>query len=314
MKTWNIAQKSVFKYDEYSHWIDYLSYWLKNLSDIEVFFTDRIFNLDTDNSNFWIVKFYDELFSIHKYKSPNWVSYQFSCTYESVSIPIFVITEYSEEQKEFCNNSYWIIHFYGAYFRLIELNHFSDWLIWSMNQLFLDNPISRLDYRFDFCSYEEQKWFPTIKDVFPNIRKNKKVNIHWQTDNVESWDIWQKKNKTVFIRLYNKLKELWWNIKKTYLYSDIDKFKTFTRLEYEFWNKWCSWYTWKDIELLIQKAFKTSWIEPSDFKWNLYKPQLALDLSDKIDKLRYIKIFTSMAKNLKNNGLDPISIIKKQWL
>ena len=304
----------MFKYDEYSHGIDYLSYGLSERKIIESFFTDRIFNLDTDNSNFGAVHFYDEIFSIQKYNSPSGISYAFSCTYESISIPIFVITEYSDNQSAFCNNSWGIIHFYGAYFRLIELDHFSDWLITEINKLFLDSPISRMDYRFDFCAYKLIPKLPTVKEVLPNIRKNKKVNPHGTVDNLESWDIWNKKNKTIFIRLYNKLLELWWNIKKTYLYSDIDKFKTFTRLEYEFWYKWCAWYLGKDVLELVNKAFKTSWLEPSSFKWNLYKPQLALDLSDKIDRLRYIKIFKSMAKNLNNNWINPILIIEKIWL
>jgi hypothetical protein len=310
MKTWNLAEKNAFKYDEYSHWIDYLSYWIIDSKIIEPFFTNRIFNLDTDNSNFWVINYIDELLSIHKYKSPTWDSYQFSVTFESISIPIFVINEYSDKQSEFCNNSWGIIHFYWAYFRLIELWHFSDEFIRSINKNFVSCPISRMDYRFDFCSYKEYS-IPKVKQVLPNIRKNKKLNEHWTSNHLESWDVWNKQNKTVFIRCYNKLLELWWNIKKNYLYSDIDKFKSFYRLEYEFWNKWCAWYLWIDIDKLIDKAFNTSWLEPNKFKWNQYKPQVALDLTDKIERLRYIKIFKSMAKNLKNNGLDPISLINE---
>jgi len=314
MKTWNLAEKSAFIYDEYSHWIDYLSFWISNWDIVKDFFTDRIYDLDTDNSNFWVVKFYDELFSIHKYNSPSWIAYQFSVSYESISIPVFVITQYSSGRSVFCNNQRGITHFYWSYFRLIELWHFSDWLINKINLMFSSCPISRMDYRFDFCSFDKVLDMPEPDKVLPYMRSNKKRRKYFKWNRLQSWDVWNKSNKTIFIRLYNKLDELNWNIKKTYLYSDIDKFKSFIRLEYEFGFKWCSWYTWSSIPELIEKAFYTSWFEKNSFWWNLYKPQLALDLSDKIDKLRYMRIFKSMAKNLHNNWIDPISVIKKIWL
>ena len=313
MKTWNLAKKEAFIYDEYSHWIDYLSYWIINWQVVESFFNERITNLDTDNSNFGAIKFFDEILSIHKYKAPTGTAYAFSCTYESMPIPIFVITEFNHTQSEFCGWQWGIIHFYWAYYRLIELEYFSDWFIESLHKPFLDCPITRLDYRFDFCSYTEYQILPTPEEVLPNLRSNKKKKEYYSGKRLQSWDVWNKMNKTIFIRLYNKLDELEWNLKKTYLYSDVDKFKSFYRLEYEFWYKWCAWYVWRDIWNLVEKAFSTSWIEKWSFKGNLYKPQIALDLSDKIDRLRYIKIFKSMAKNLKNNWIDPILIIESLW-
>jgi hypothetical protein len=314
MKTWNIADKEIFKYDEYSHWIDYISYWIFERKIIEIFFTDRIFDLDTDNSNFWVVKFHDELLSITKYSAPSGEAYLFSCTYETISIPIFVITEFSTAHSSFCNNQRGITHFYGAFYRLIELWHFSDDFLIKINTIFQDCPITRLDYRFDFCSFEQKQTLPLPEEVLPNIRSNKKRRLYYRWARIQSWDVWNKDNKTIFIRLYNKLDELWWNIKKTYLYSDVDKFNSFYRLEYEFWIKWCAWFLWKDVDELVQKAFSTSWLEKNWFHWNLYKPTLALDLSDKIDKLRYIKIFRSMAKNLKKNWVNPYLIIEEIWL
>lgn len=314
MKTWNLADKNVFSYDEYSHWIDYITYWLSWKDVVEPFFTDRIFDLDTDNSNFGAIKFHDEILSINKYKAPTGDAYAFSCVHNSISIPIFEITEFSTHQRELCNNQWGVIHFYGAYYRLIELENFTDDFIKKINNLFLSCPISRLDYRFDFCTYDEIVNIPLPQEVLPRIRKNKKRKLYMSWEQLESWEVWRKSNKTIFIRLYNKLKELNWNLKKTYLYSDIDKFKTFFRLEYEFWFKWCAWYTGKNIDKLIDKAFHTSWIESDSFNWNLYKPQIALDLKDKIDQLRYIKIFKSMAKNLKHNWIDPILLIEDLWV
>lgn len=311
MRTGNEAKKSALKYDEYSHGLDYLTFGLSDKKIIDWFFTKRIENLDNDNSNFWAVQVIDEIFSIQKYKAPTWQAYQFSCVYNSVSIPIFEITEFSELQSEFTQNQWGVIHFYWAFFRLLELEWFSDELVEYIDSCFLDSPISRFDYRFDFCSYDEIVDVPTPDQVFPNIRKNKKRKLYQVWPRLQSWELWNKSNKTIFIRLYNKLDELEWNLKKTYLYWDLDKFKTYTRLEYEFWKKYCNGYKWKDIEQLINKAFKTSWIEPSTFKWNLYKPTTKLDLSDKVGKLRYIKIFKTMAINLRKNWIDPISLIKE---
>ena len=314
-KTWNIANKNIFKYNTYSHWIDYLSYWILNKNILKDFFTNRLYNLDTDNSNFWAIQFLDEVFSITKLSISNWTWYIYSVVYNWISISIFEITEYSQRHSEFCNNQFWVVHFYGAYFRLIELWHFSSWFIEKINNIFSLCPISRLDYRFDFIDNKKVNKIPEPWLVLPNIRKNKKIRKYYSWINtLQSWSVWNKLNKTIFIRLYNKLDELKWNLKKTYLYWDFDKFKSYIRLEYEFGYKWCAWYLWQDILKLIDKAFWTSWIEVSSFKWNLYKPQIALNLSDQIDKLRYIKMFKSMAKNLKNNWIDPILIIEKIWL
>lgn len=307
-KSWNQANKKIFKFEKYSHWIDYLSFWIPDKDYVVDFFTDRIFNLDDDNSNFWAVNFCDEILSINKYKSPTGFSYTFSVVFNSISIPIFVITEFSVSHSEFCGGQWGITHFYWAYYRLIELKHFSEIFINHINMIFYDTPISRIDYRFDFFHTKEQK-IPTISEVFPNIRKNKKSREYSKNKQLQSWDIWNKANKTIFIRLYNKKDELNWNLKKTFLYWDIIDFKSFIRLEYEFWQKFCFWYTWKDIFLLIDKAFSTSWIEKSDFSWNLYKPKVVLDLSDEIQKLRYIKIFKSMAKNLKSNWINPFVLL-----
>lgn len=319
--TGNIASKNAFKFDDFSHWIDYITFWVINHSQIENFFTDRIYDLDWDNSNFWVVQVADEILSIKKFKASTGDAYQFFCTYNTISIPIFEITQFSASQSEFCNNQWGVIHFYGAYFRLIELDYLTDMFISAVQSPFYNSPLARFDYRFDFLQKKEnindetQKIdIPTPEQVFPRIRKNKKRKYYYTWPRLQSWELGNKTNKTIFIRLYNKLDELDWNLKKLYLYSDIKKYSSFFRLEYEFWNKWCAWITGKDISKAIQKSFKTSWLEPTDFTWNLYKPRTFLDLSDELHKLRYIKIFTSMGKNLHENGICPYTILnEKLW-
>lgn len=315
MKTWNIASKKPFKFDEYSHWPDWLSFWIIEQKIIDKFFTNRIFDLDTDNSNFWMIRFIDEHLSIHKYKWPTWYCYAFSCTINTSPQTLFEITNFSKHHSDFSNWQWWVIHFYWTYFRAIELWQLSDDFILEINKTFSSSPVVRMDYRFDFLSTTHVYDLPSPLEVLPNLRKNKKWKRYLKWEKLQSWEVWNKMNKTVFIRLYNKLEELEWNLKKTYLYSDIDKFKSFFRLEYEFGFKWCAWYVWSDIPKLFEKAFWTSWLEPTNFKWNMYKPQVALDLSDKIDKLRYIKMFRSMAWNLQKNWIDPILLLQEKiWI
>lgn len=309
-KTWNIADISKIKHEKFSHWIDWLSFSLWDMDLVSPFFTERIQTLDYDNANWWVTQYLDEIFTIRKHKAPTWDAYNFLVTYNTIPVPIFEIVFFNARQQKFTWSS-WIIHFYGSFFRLIELEYFSDHFIKSIDSTFYETPITRIDYRFDFLSKEKHN-VPLPQKIFPNLRKNKRGR-NWTrpwTWEIESWDLWNKTNKTIFIRFYNKIKELDGNLKKLYLYWDIKDYKTFHRLEYELWYKFCAWTLGKDIWQLLNKVYSMSGIVPWDYKGNLYIPQTSLDLSDELQKNRYIKIFTSMAINLKKNWFDPISIIK----
>lgn len=312
-KTWNEFNISSFwnKNDYYfSKWIDYLSLSLNNFWQIQPFVWTRIKSLDYDNSNYWIIQICDELLTANKTKSPNWDAYIYSISYNWVSIPIFNINIHNKYTYDL-TNSYWVIHFYWSYYRLIELDYFSQYFLDYIYNNFKDNLISRIDYRFDFL-YKKDVKFQTKEQLFPNLRKNRFSRFYQTSDSIQSFDIWKKAYKNVFIRFYNKLIELDWNLKKLYLYWDIltKEIKSFHRLEYEFWIKFTHWYKLKDIEELKNKIYNYTWYKKNTNFINYYKPQVVIDLSDEIHKLRYIKVFTTMYKNLKNNWVDIEKLLK----
>jgi hypothetical protein len=308
-KTWNIANTKAVKYNEFSHWIDYLSF---SVLDSDIIYKNFInwleVKMDDDNASEVMVTIVDEVFTIKKNKTPNGTWYLFSCTYNSQPSSVFHFTEFSAKNKALFNTD-WIMHFYGAFFRMKDLEWFSEDFLAFIDDHFLDFPISRIDYRYDFIDTEKIHPFPLKKDVFPTMRKDKKYRTWYKWDQLESWALGRKENKTIYIRMYDKLVHLNHDFRKIYLYWDLNDKKSYQRLEYEFWNKYCLWYRWKDIDSLITKIHATSWILPSEYKWLLYKPRSKLDLNDEIHRTRYVKIFKSMAQTLENSGIDPISII-----
>lgn len=295
-------------YDKFSHGCDYLSLSLDNYECINDFFNLRIKTLDTDNSNYGILDLFWEVLTIQKLKSPTWYAYIYSISFNSVSIPIFNINVFDERNVNFT----WtlgVIQFYWSYFRIIELDWFWDSFVSNIEKRFSDLYISRYDYRFDFISSWYVK-FPDISKIFEKIRKWRKIKKYessW-TDELESFSIWNKVNKNSFIRFYNKKIELNDNLKKLFLYWDIFKdINTFHRLEYEFGIKFTWTHKFKDIDLLKQSVFDYTWFK--EVSWlRYYKPRNVVDLSDEMQKLRYIKQFVTMWRNLQLNWVDIYSL------
>ena len=310
VKKSNFPDVKVLEKDSFSHGIDWLSLSLHSFSNINPFFTSRLYNLDSDNASFWVVQFADENLSIQKAKSSTWDSFYFSVSYLSISVPIFCITKYNSHISQL-TGAIWIIHFYGAYFRLISLEYISDFFQAEIKMHLKDCPISRIDYRFDFLWFEPSS-VPTAMEVFPKMRANKKWKVYLKpaTWEIESWELWSRVNKTIFTRFYDKNLELSWNLKSLFLYWDIiSKYKTFHRLEFEFLYKYCHWYTLETLWQLIQNIYNTTGILESTHIWNNYSPQIKLDLTDEIQKNRFIKIFVGMASRLKENWIDPHDVL-----
>jgi len=309
-KTWNEPNFDILPRDLFSHWIDWLSFTIRNYSEIDQLLNWRTLTLDNDNASDNIITLADENFTIKKSKTPNGTGYYFHTTYQTISVPCFVIIINSKDQIQF-TGTYWIIHFYGAYFRIKDLDYFSDSFLSFIDSITSDLYFARIDYRFDFISKEYYPELPNENTIFPNLRKNRKGQ-NWKNPKtwiVESWQIGNKKYKNVFIRLYNKKVELEKNLKKMYLYGDMQEYKSYFRLEFECGSKFCSMLKWKDLEILINKVFAYTGFDNTKYLWNIYKPVICLDLSDTIQKSRYIKIFLSMWKTLKQNGIDPILIL-----
>lgn len=311
-KSGNKAKIDTLQFSEFSHWIDYLSFRIIDKSQIwnMIYKNFNVSKLDNDNANWWIFNFVDEVITIVKGKSSTWNFYIMSIDYQGVSIPIMCYNEYDDVRKKLFHYD-WIFHFYGSFFRLDSLSWFSDWFISSIDSIFSNNFITRLDYRFDFLD-KDIKLFPfSPKLIFPDVRSNKKWKVFnkWWWDEVESWQLGKKENRTVFIRMYNKQVELDTNLKKIYLYWDLVDYKTFFRLEYELWEKFCWSYRGFEKDQLLNKVFTMTWIVPGDFTWTMYSPKIVVDLKDELSRVRYIKTFRTMAQNMRKNWIDPIMII-----
>jgi len=307
-KTWNLVNVKNIPYEKVSFWLDWLSFSVKSSQYFFSHFTyDLQSKLDDDNANMSIAVVVDEIFTFTKTKISNWTAYYFSMVYNSVPFTVFCYVDYNDHTKKMFNTD-WTLIVYGAYFRILELWYFSDDFLEYFKNFYSDLYITRCDYRYDFFS---EKYFaiPAPYDIFPNMRKDKKKRLWKKWDNLISWDLWNKLNYTVFIRFYNKNIELQWNLKKLYLYWDIEQYKTFFRLEFELWSKFTNGFLGKEIDLLIEKINTMTWINPWDYQGTQYKARIVTDLSSPVHMHRYVKIFCSMAENLYNNGINPHEIL-----
>ena len=313
--TWNLANTEYLDtFSEFSHWIDWLTYsfWDSLHDKMNSYLLWWIYINDT-NTNILMTRLdTDEVFTVERNSTSNGSAFTFSLMFETISVPVFQFVIFGSDYKNAFNVTS-ALKFYGSYYRLLSLDWIPVFLINKINDLTSDALISRLDYRFDYLDKRDRK-FPDINTILPHKRSNKKRRPYYTWDTLESWDCWKKTNKTVFIRMYNKNLELEKKLKWLFLYGDIVSwnYKSFYRLEYELWQKFCSWYSWKELKDLLQKVFSLCWIKESSFSWTYYKPKRFVDLKNELDRNRYVRIFKSMAQNLKNNWIDP-SILFTEW-
>lgn len=140
------------------------------------------------------------------------------------------------------------------------------------------------------------------KPKFTQIQKQKEWSyMNW-------WTIWQKKTKTVRIRMYNKLLDSlskW----KYGLFDDFFTYWSVYRLECEFRDKFCKWFLWDDftlnnIEELVEKCKSYMWIQP---KWNatyFYEPNYDL----KKLNVSYINKYTKAWEKIMMNKICPYEV------
>ena len=251
----NIKKESIdilFKNSsQFSHWVDHLSLNLRTkipkLSSI-------LSLLDTDNSNFKIeiIQWYTVNYT--KSLSRNGAYINISISIRDVPYTIFQYLEYPEKKKKIFNSE-WCLTFYSTYFRLHERNDlnlsFEKAFFGESYDIINASPISRMDYRLDFF-FEGGYPFPD-KDFIVKMRKDtaytlyethqlkerKKLskNATYSKKWVITWrTLWSKSNKSVFLRMYDKLldcKEKW----KVALYDDYFTYQNVYRLEGEFRTK-----------------------------------------------------------------------------
>lgn len=309
LKTW-VLETLIWNSSKFSFWIDYLR--LK-ITDVKSPLIHKIKNLsnllDYDNSNYWIFSelWYD--LTYHKIKLSNWKWLIFSYSFFWVSVPLFIVIEYSIEHKSLFN-SWWKLDFYWSYFRLKEVNEFTWFLFWDFLN---DYQITRIDYRIDFFNYKNK----IIDKSVINSRINSREVLYKTNWYINSWKFWNSLNKTIVVRWYDKkldISKKW----KFRLYSDYNNYDDIFRLEWEFLNRFCKWFTLSSLYLLVDKCKSYIW-----FNWfSDYSKYLSsynkLDLSDEYQRSKYCKVMSSYIKEaLKNqvNVYDFVDIeLWKLWL
>ena len=320
---------------QFSHWVDHLSLNLKTkipkLSNI-------LSVLDLDNSNFKIEIIDGYPINYTKSISRTWTFINISVSIRDVPFTIFQYLEYSEKRKKILKTE-WCFTFYSTYFRLLER-----WdLDLSFEKVFFGDyynniklyPISRIDYRLDFffegdCKIPKRESIVGYrKDINWTLYTTDKL-IEWKNIEINSihmkkwvitwWDLWSRSNKSVYLRLYDKLldSKIKW---KVALYDDYFLFKNVFRLEWEFrckFNKKLfkniiprSFNYW-ELSELESKCMDYFWFTSDKQKKYIYQYKQNKNKDD-ID-YRYLRDFWGRACKLALMWHNPFNIILYQFL
>lgn len=233
------------KANQVSRGIDYLRLSLPYRLDL---FKSMGIVLDDDNSNFAVIKLLDYDITIEKVAvSRVWIWYKASIDYTWKSTPLFIIT-YQKVRT--------LVDFYGSCFRLMDIDYLPlDFVSKVANYLDIlpSASITRIDYRIDYFSDLPMN----IPSPYTILKHNFNTSLYrdYQRHNTrEDWSVWDKRSKSVFFRLYNKLldSDIKW---KEYLYTDYFRFNSVHRLEFQCGIKFCKWYTLETLNDLVSKIF-----------------------------------------------------------
>lgn len=291
-----------------SQWIDYLKLvdnWKLTLS------TALWIDIDDDNSNYAVVNigWFDLTIDKTTVKGSG-DGYKFTIDFNGFPTPLFLIRYYKSKT---------IIDFYGAFFRLIDIQYLpSDYLDKVVKALDIsyNSSISRIDYRLDFFSENELK-IQKISDVLKHNINVSTIRLWKKWQILTNWQCGDKNSKAVVFRLYDKLLDS--NKKhKQYLYMDYFRFNYVHRLEFECNLKFCRWFTLNDLWLLVDKIFRVFGINDNKWIWQIlyrYDKNKLVYTRNEVDMYihnlhKNIDYITSnyIASNLQTD-LNPISIV-----
>jgi len=256
------------KFDMVLEWVDYCRV---SLDEPIKYFEDLPLNFTNQNSIVREIFGYNVAFM--KLRLQFGLCIMVVISYNDVPIPLFLYN-ILDVRKNIDYRSYWTFTIYGSTYKFaqkekLSIDQFLEEIIWKSDfEKIQDSDLSRLDYRFDFCSYEE-KSFPGL-NLFMNQRKEVRSRIHkkWK-DEIQSWDCWSRKSKRVYYRMYNKIDEIK-KYQKLAIYDDYLQFKTVQRFEFELLNKFCKWYKYRDIDAIILKLKQLIKLDDEKFSWKIY--------------------------------------------
>lgn len=325
-------------YDKWSCGYDYLRVKIEE-ENIYIFqsLLDKINLTDFDNSNFIVEYYNDHKVTFFKSYSPKGEVYIWTIIYKDTSVPICVLEKNNNKQKEFTKQWGGFV-LYGAYFRLLDIWYIKKDLKWLYGQFYnfiKDLEISRADYRFDFFTNDENKKIMTpwyVTDLRKNTKifydtiwgektiKNKKGKkwkkskqltnrnkVLWQ---ITGWRLWSRKAKRYLIRAYDKLLD---SEKKGKfgLYADYFEYKKVYRVEYEFLNSFCKWYTVKNLKELTQKIYWLLWF--NERIWTLFKTYDKLDLTDIQARFKYADTTKGYMTNCITSWINIIWLLEEAF-
>lgn len=323
-----------------SYWIDFLRL---NLIQKISFLSEILNKLNDTNSDLSIQQVGDCSVSFIKSRARN--SYVLKILLSIDNIP-YDIGQYVEYLKDSWIKSVGSLTYYWTYYRLLEMwlidYSFEKALIWWDFKNIENSNITRLDYKIDFFYNDftdiidmdeivkkrtdtRHKKYLIRKDEYELHKKilldrlNQNKSIHYniktkynQWDFQNGWTQWNKKNKSIYIRCYEKIIDSL-EKGKYKLYDDYFLYKNVFRLEIEFlskFNKKEGWraFVYKEISQLEDKIRRFMWLSESknDEKF-IY--QYKENKETKFTRLRRIKEFAWRGLSLYDKWFNPFRIL-----
>lgn len=338
----NSFQKLLKEATTYNDWIDHLTLNMKTelprLHEI-------LESLDDDNSNTYFDSSWEYKISYAKSRSRNWSFLNITVSIKDIPYTLFQYLEYNKNKQEFLK-SVWNFTIYSTYFRLIEKQEIEKDFI----ELFLEEeyktllhfPISRIDYKIDFF-FNEKRSFPqridliqTRKDSkseFYTIQQSQKQDskykkiianaTYYKWNIITWWNIGNKSNKSIFLRMYDKLIDSITK-NKVMLYDDYFKYENVFRLEGEFRTKFNKYkkttskitkeiipYTYWSLEWLKEKCKAYYGLSKDNKKATVYQYKTNKEIESY--GIRNFNDFWWRACKIALQGLNPFTVILNQF-
>lgn len=338
----NYLQKLLKKATTYNDWIDHLTLNMKK----ELARLHHILaTLDDDNSNTYFDSLWEYKISYTKNHSKNWTFLNITVSIEDIPYTLFQYLEYNKKKQEFLK-SIWSFTIYSTYFRLIEKKaiekDFIELFLGEEYDTILHFPISRIDYKIDFF-FNKKTEFPEktklieirkdSKNEFykiqpPQIQNSKHQKIianatYYKWEIITWWNIGNKSNKSIFLRMYDKLIDSITK-SKVMLYDDYLTYENVFRLEGEFRTKFNKYekttskitkkimpYTYWTLEWLKEKCKAYYGLSNSNTKATVYQYKT----NKKIEsyEIRNFNDFWWRACKIALQGLNPFTVILNQF-
>ncbi len=343
MQIKNINEQ-ISKADGISYWIDQLKL---NLQGSITFLSEILNKIDDDNSNVYIENINEHFFSMVKIRTRNGPALNIIISIDDIPHTIWQYLEYSSKNKKKIK-SYWSLTYYSTYFRLIETglldSSIEKQFFWNELNHIKFGSISRIDYKIDFfyknsseiikmediieyrsdyksCEYSlDKKDYQDHQELlFKRLNNNKPIHYDikssfrkWDFQN--GWTVWNRDNKSLFIRCYEKLIDTL-SKGKVMLYDDYFLYPNVFRLELELltkFNKKENWFPFiyneiSELENKIQRFIGLDdKIEGEKFLYQ-YKTNKETDFT----KLRRQKDFWGRWYSIYQQGFNPFIILYK---